>query len=777
MPAHCFPSNYAPLALAAAIVLAPHSLRAEETKLTGEQIYKTQCASCHGKAGEGVEDKYSDPLVGDRSVAELTTIIEKTMPEDAPEKCVGEDAKKVAAYIHDAFYSPLAQARNKPARIELSRLTVRQYQNAVSDLVGSFRPAEQWGDERGLRGEYYKGRRFRDRERVIQRTDPEVKFDFGEVGPDPEKFEPHEFSIRWEGSLLAPDTGDYDFIVQTEHAARLWINDMEQPLIDAWVKSGNDTEYIASIRLLGGRAYPVRLEFSKAKQGVDDSKKNKAKPPARKASIALLWKVPHRAKEVIPARHLSPQSFAERFVVQSPFPPDDRSIGYERGNSISKAWDQATTDGAIEVASYVAQKLDQLTRSSLDDDDKKAREFCVKFAEQAFRRPLTEEQRKLFIDRQFDECSDRSLAVKRVILLILKSPRFLYREVGGDSQNAYDVASRISFALWDSVPDQALLDAATKGELSTREQVAEQVARMLPDLRTKAKVREFLLQWLKMDQLHDLAKDPERFPGFDEQAAADLRTSLELFLDDVVWGEQSDFRQLLLSDSLYLNGRLAPLYGADLPPDAGFQKVALGEGQRVGILTHPYLMAGFAYTATSSPIHRGVFISRSLLGRSLRPPPEAVSPLPPELHADLTTRERIALQTKAQMCRTCHDMINPLGFTLENYDAIGRFRAEENGRPVDATGAYLTRKGDIAKFQGVKDLAGFLADSEETHTAFAEQLFHYLVKQPVRAYGPDQLPRLSQSFKDANFNIRKLITEIVVSSALPPTTVAAAAGE
>ena len=114
-----------------------------------------------------------------------------------------------------------------------------------------------------------------------------------------------------------------------------------------------------------------------------------------------------------------------------------------------------------------------------------------------------------------------------------------------------------------------------------------------------------------------------------------------LFLEDVVWSDASDFRQLLLADSLYMNGRLAKFYGAEPPADGTFEKVFLQSDERAGVLTHPYLMAGYAYTSTSSPIHRGVFVARSVLGRSLRPPPEAVAPLPPDLHFDLTTRERV----------------------------------------------------------------------------------------------------------------------------------------
>ncbi len=159
------------MALAALVLLTPGAVNAAEGR-TGEQIYKEQCASCHGKQGEGSKE-YGHPLVGDQSVGQLAKYIAKSMPDDDPGTCVGQDADKVAAFIHDAFYSKTAQARNKPPRIELSRLTVRQYQNTLADLIGSFRSPAKWDDQRGLHGEYFKSKRRRSAgERLIERVDP-----------------------------------------------------------------------------------------------------------------------------------------------------------------------------------------------------------------------------------------------------------------------------------------------------------------------------------------------------------------------------------------------------------------------------------------------------------------------------------------------------------------------------------------------------------------------------------------------------------------------------
>ncbi len=730
----------------------------------GTQIYLKKCASCHGDEGQGTP-KYKRPLVGDKTVPQLAQLITKTMPEDNPGTCVGPEAAKVAAYVHEAFYSVAARDRNKPPRVELARLTVKQYRNAVADLVGSFRFPPKSDPKPGLRGEYFAARGFQQNKRIIDRTDSEVKFDFGSGTPMEGKFEPHEYSIKWEGSVLAPETGEYEFIVRTEFSMRLWVNQNKIALIDAWVKSGTDIEFRGSLYLIAGRSYPIRLEFTKSQQGVNEPKKAK-ELAAKKASVALLWKLPHRVPEVIPARNLSTAKVTESYVPASAFPPDDRSLGWERGTTISKAWDQATTDAAIDAANFIASNLNEFagTKEANADRAAKLKEFSRRFVERAFRRPLTAEEKQMYVDRQFELTMDLDLAVKRVVLLTLKSPRFLYRESGN---SGYAVASRLSFALWDSLPDDELLRAAGAGKLTTREEVARQAERMLNDPRAKVKLREFLHAWLKVDHARDVAKDPKRFPDFEPTIIGDLQTSLDLFLDDVIWSQASDFRRLLLDEQLFLNGKLAKFYGHTLPADADFKQVKLEGGERAGILTHPYLLTAFAYTGSTSPIHRGVFLARGVLGIGLKPPPDAFTPLAEALHPNLTTRERVLLQTKPAACQTCHNVINPLGFALERYDAVGRYRDKDNGKPIDATGTYETRKGDTVKFAGARELAGFLAKGEEVHAAFAEQMFHHLIQQPVRAYGPNTLTNLRQEFAKSGFNVRKLAVEVATITALP----------
>jgi len=186
------------------------------------------------------------------------------------------------------------------------------------------------------------------------------------------------------------------------------------------------------------------------------------------------------------------------------------------------------------------------------------------------------------------------------------------------------------------------------------------------------------------------------------------------------------------------------------------------DSRRYGLLTHPFLLSGLSYHNTTSPIHRGVFLIRYMLGRTLRPPNEAFSPISPDLHPDLTTRQRVSLQTSSDNCQVCHVKINGLGFTLENFDAVGRYREIEKDKPIDSSGRYTSRSSEEIYFSGVEELSKYLANSEDSHRAFVNRAFQYFVKQPIAAYGPTMLDELTEKFKSSGLNIRELIIEIAL---------------
>lgn len=737
-------------------------------KPDGQLLFESKCAACHGINGQGGKAD-PDTLTGTLTPQELAKFIARSMPP-GPQKCPIADAVKIANYIHKAFYSPIARERSRPVRVELTRLTVRQFRNSVSDLVSGFHPAIPSKDSHGLYAEYFKGRSRDRNSRVIERIDPTVDFDFGSDAPPTTGSDPRNFSISWQGSVLAPDTGEYDFSIHSRHSCQLWINDGRYPIVDGEVRSANDKDPHGTITLLGGRAYTIRMVFTKATQGVDDSNKKNQKPPAP-SYVTLRWRRPQHADEPIPTQFLFPDTIAKTFVLTTPFPPDDRSTGYERGNSVSKEWDDATTAAALEAGTYVAKNLPELSGvpDVGKDREDRLKAYCKQFLERAFRRPLTDDVKRTYIDKQFIVAPNFETAVKRVIVLGLKSPRFLYREIGARDHDNYLAASQLSFGLWDTIPNPELELAAAKGELTTQDQIANQALRMASDNRAWSKLRQFLLLWLKVDEVPDIVKDSKHYPSFDATTASDLRTSLELFLQATAWSKTSDFRDLMQSDTVFLNGRLSQLYGANLASDAPFQSVELDAKQRFGVITQPYLLSRFAYLDGSSPIHRGVLIERNLLGRTLSPPPANFAPLASSTHPGLTTRQRVSLQTKPTFCNNCHSIINPLGFTLEKFDAIGKLRDADNGKPIDDSGVYRNRNGETIKFLGAKDLAKYLAESEDSRHAFVEKLFLNVAKQPPSAFGSKNLANLEQGFVKNQYSIRNLLVEMVVATATPPT--------
>ena len=736
----------------------------------GEVVYRQDCMSCHGPVGEGVAGKADEPLVGEKSIASLVKYIAREMPEDDPGTLSLADATASAEYIHKAFYSGEARARNHPPRIELAHLTVRQYRESIADLLASLRNATSTTETGGLAGAY-RERPERDPKKpdqnrpevtFKQQVDPVIDFDFGDKAPDKGTFAA-QFAINWTGSVHVPDTGEYEFRVTTPNGVRLYVNMPEggsekNALIDIWVSSAMTRTAAAPIFLLGGRSYPLKLEFFKYKD--------------KTASLKLEWRPPGGAWTVIPRTNLSPKSSSPVSVISVPLPPDDGSIGYERGASVSREWTEAIAKGALQVSGMIGPHLFALagTKADAPARGEKLKAFTLRFAQMAYRRPLTDEQ-KADLTAIYAASVVPEVAAKRAFIFTLSNPAFLYPGIG--PQDDYAVASRLALALWDSVPDAALLKAAAAGQLKDAAQVRLQAQRMMKDPRAKSKMRDFLHHWLHVEEGAEIAKDQKEYPGFDQGVVMDLRTSLDLFAESIVWSEASDYRQLLLSDTILMNERLAKFYGQKVEAGGGFQPVKMDPDQRGGVLTHPFVLATFSYTKSSSPIHRGVFVTRNILGLMLKPPPMAIAFMDDKFDPSFTMREKVTELTSKPACMSCHVTINPLGFSFERFDAVGRVRSTDNKKPVDPTSDYTTSDGNVIKLTGARDVAVHAAESLSGQTGFVRNLFQEMVKQPPAAYSPELLGQLTQKFRADNFHVRNLAVEVAVVAALRPTVTTA----
>ncbi|MEM6362803.1 MAG: DUF1588 domain-containing protein [Planctomycetota bacterium] len=763
------------------------AIAADPVLAKGAAIYADQCLTCHGENGVGTEDYYPDALIGDATVGELEELIADTMPEEDPEACVADDAAAVASFIHHAFYSEAAQLRRRPPRRALQRLTGAQLRQSLVDLYSSFtgfadtRLAET-RKANGLQASYYNGRKWDKKDRLIDRIDPQVDFDFGLDGPG-EGIDGEAFHAHWNGGLRVPETGTYEFVLRSESSFGFFLGNDDRQLIDNHVQSAGLTEFRRKVRLTGGTHVPLKIDLYQRKR----------KTGAVPSNISLAWIRPGHVEEVIPAKWLVPSWSPATLQLDTVMPPDDNSYGFERGIRVDATWDEAVTSAALELGEQLAtevwprrvreierkrkqKKKDIPTRSEALDD------LLTQLVSRAHRGTADDTGAAELVSWARSYSQDETEIIKVATLATIKSPRFLYPTLDQDRTVARRIANRLSLVLHDSLPtNNGLLDAAEKGYLKDPKQIRNCAERLADDSRTRAKLRRWVNHWLEMHSDDDFAKEETLYPGFDAGVVSDLRKSLETFVDDVIWSETSDYRQLIAADWMPTTNRLPDFYGEhwQAKSDASDAAASLPRTQpnsniHVGVLSHPLLMSKFAHFDASSPIHRGVFLVRHIMGRTLRPPNAAFAPLSPDLHPDLTTRERVQLQTGAESCQICHSKINPLGFALEQFDAVGRFRDHEivgdgQVKSIDASGHYADRNDQEVQFRGARELAEFVIGSHDAHRAVVQRLFQYFVKQPVAAYGPNKLEELTQHFIASNFNIRELIIEIAVVAASMPT--------
>ncbi|MBK9258994.1 MAG: DUF1592 domain-containing protein [Polyangiaceae bacterium] len=357
----------------------------------------------------------------------------------------------------------------------------------------------------------------------------------------------------------------------------------------------------------------------------------------------------------------------------------------------------------------------------------------------AFRRPLatTDVDRYLALFQKISATEGFNEGIEATIAAMLQSPHFLYRAELGDPNLAaspsrirltpYEIATELSYMLWGTMPDAELMAAADQGNLETEAQIEAQAKRLLQDPRSDAIIERFVLGWLELDRLDASPKDAATYPEWNEQLRNSLRTETLTFVKHVIRNGNGTLPELLDAAYTFANTEVAAHYGIPAPavPPGEFGLVDLTGTNRAGILTHGSILATHGKPAGSSPVHRGKVIRERLLCQPLPPPPPGIVAQPPPIDPTKSTRERYAAHTTESLCRSCHELADPIGFAYEHFDGIGRYRADENGLPIDDTGEILSTSSTNTKFEGAPALATILANSPDVQGCYARQWIRY----------------------------------------------------
>lgn len=421
--------------------------------------------------------------------------------------------------------------------------------------------------------------------------------------------------------------------------------------------------------------------------------------------------------------------------------------------------------------------------------------FIDAFAPRAFRRPLTDDERTWLRDI-FDQAKTAHgfvHAIDMTTQVILQSPQFFYLHEEGVADaslpegvrrlSGYERASRLSYFLWNTAPDQTLLEAAANGELDTPEGVRAQTERMLADERSRAMFRRFVIDWLELDgtslhpALEEVVRDNAVFPLDSKVLRSAMRTEVEALVDRVL-DQGGTFSTLLTTRDAYVNQTLAKLYGVSDGPadDQTFKWVTLNAQQRAGLFTRGAFLLLQSNAQVKSPIRRGAFLVEHVLCRELGEPPPNANDTPivgGNIEGQrLTVRDAVHLNTSGPSCSGCHSIINPAGFPLDHYNGIGQYEEVETGKdedgtawelPIDASGQFVV--ADIKDpFSGGVALSEVLAKSKDVRHCVAERLFTHAFARHTDPHEASSLDWVKAEFA-ATDNLRALVLAIVQSPA------------
>ncbi|HXK20836.1 MAG TPA: DUF1592 domain-containing protein, partial [Polyangiaceae bacterium] len=459
------------------------------------------------------------------------------------------------------------------------------------------------------------------------------------------------------------------------------------------------------------------------------------------------------------------------------FPPDNAGLGFTNNAdvlSVKNLLAEAYMTGSEGFTKAALANIATLVPCSAAGDDACAKQFIADFGLRALRHPLTDADNttyfKLFTAGKMG--GTFADGIELVIEGMLQSADFLYRVEQSDPTapadavvpvNDYEMATRLSYFFWGTMPDKTLFDAAAAKKLTAPADIQAQVTRLLADPKAKAAVAQFHGEWLSTGQVSSVEKDAAMFPEFTPAIRAAMRQEVETFVDQVFWTD-GKVETLFSAPYSYLNQDLATFYGAPAPTADGFQKVMLDPTQRAGIATQGALLTSFAKRNQSSPVLRGKFVREQFFCQKLPDPPANLVIVAPEVTPGSTTRQRFAQHEKDPTCAACHKLMDGLGLGFEAYDPIGRWRTQDQGLPVDSSGTIVSTDVD-GTFVGGAALAAKLAQSGEVRACVVKQWFRYANGRQEIDADSCTLQNLNTQFDSGGHDMRDLRVKIALSDA------------
>jgi hypothetical protein len=418
--------------------------------------------------------------------------------------------------------------------------------------------------------------------------------------------------------------------------------------------------------------------------------------------------------------------------------PDDSSFDTYAVRTVSaNLWldyQRAAETIAASVAGDAAKLAKAVSAPALAD----AKTFVIELGGRAFRRPLTDAEIASHValfekaPELFEGGDAFARGAELVIRALLQSPHFLYRVESSTAVtdhkiwlSGHEVASRLSYALWNTAPSNELLAAAMAGELATADGVTKWTKSMLTDARAKEALVGFHTQLFDVANYGSIAKNATRFPTFTAELAPTLQDEARLFFEEITVTRGGSVAALLTTPVAFVNATTAPFYGLNAANyGATLTKADLDPARRAGVLTQVGFLSKYGSQSQSDPILRGVHISLDVLCSALPAPPNNIPPLP-EQQPNQTNRQRVETLTSVAPCSSCHNtFINPLGFAFESYDAIGQWRDTDNGQPINAAASY-DLDGAKVTYDGAVQLSALLAKSPSVHRCYSEHWLEY----------------------------------------------------